>query len=78
MQQTTLSPMEALVYVAVTGIEARGETPYAAAIAKEANLAGDDLDTTLHDLVEKNLVRREDAPGGNVDFGPRWCARQPR
>jgi hypothetical protein len=78
MQQTQLSPMEALVYVAVTGLEARGEPPYAAAIAREANLTGDDLDITLHTLVEKNLVRREDAPVGGADFGPRWCARQPR
>lgn len=78
MQQMQLSPTEAQVYVAVTGLEARGEPPYAAAIAREANLAWDDLDITLHTLADKNLVRREDAPIGGVDFGPRWCARQPR
>jgi hypothetical protein len=78
MQQTQLSPMEALVYVAVTGLEARGEAPYAAAIAREADLAGDDLEITLHSLAEKSLVRREDSPAGGTDFGPRWCARQPR
>lgn len=76
--QTQLSPMEALVYVAVTGLETRGETPYAAAIAREADLTMDDLDITLHSLVEKSLLHREDAPLDGVDFGPRWCARQPR
>lgn len=78
MQQTQLSPMEALVYVAVTGLEARGETPYTAAVAREADLTLDDLDVTLHSLAEKSLVRREDSPVDGVDFGPRWCARQPR
>jgi hypothetical protein len=76
--QTQLSPMEAQVYVAVTGLESRGETPYAAAIAREAKLSFDDLDIALHGLVEKTLVRREDSPVDGVDFGPRWCIRQPR
>lgn len=70
--------MEARVYVAVSGLEARGETPYAAALASETDLAEDDLEVALHALAEKNLVRREDGPAGNVDFGPRWCTRQPR
>lgn len=70
--------MEARVYVAVTGLEARGETPYAAAIASETRLTEDDLEITLHSLAEKSLVRREDGPVAGVDFGPRWCARQPR
>lgn len=76
--QTQLSPMEALVYVAVTGLESRGETPYPAAIAREADLALDDLDIALHSLAEKSLVHREDSPVDGVDFGPRWCARQAR
>lgn len=76
--QTLLTPMEALVYVTVTDLESRGESPYAAAIAREADLTMDDLDITLHSLVEKNLVHREDSPLDGVDFGPRWCARQPR
>jgi hypothetical protein len=76
--QTELSPTEALVYVTVTGLESRGETPYAAAIAREANLSMDDLDFALHSLTEKNLLHREDSPLDGVDFGPRWCASQPR
>jgi hypothetical protein len=77
MQQMQLSPVEALVFVTVTSLEARGETPYASAIAREADLATDELDMALHTLAEKNLLHREDAPIGGSDFGPRWCARQP-
>lgn len=69
--------MEALVYVAVTGMESRGETPYGAAIAREASLTMDDLDIALHSLTEKDLLHREDSPLDGVDFGPRWCTRQP-
>lgn len=77
MQQTQLSPVEALVFVTVTSLEARGDIPYASAIAREADLATDELDAALHTLAEKNLVHREDAPIDGTDFGPRWCTRQP-
>ena len=72
-----LSPLEALVFVTVSDLEARGETPYTSAIARAADLAVDELDATLHTLAEKNLVHREEAPIDGVDFGPRWCIRQP-
>lgn len=75
--QMQLSPVEALVFVTVTSLEARGETPYISAIGREADLATDEVDMALHTLAEKNLVHSEDAPMGGTDFGPRWCARQP-
>jgi len=77
MEQAQLSSVEALVFVTVTALEARGETPYLSAIAREAELSADELDQTLHSLAEKNLVRREDSPVDGTDFGPRWCTRQP-
>jgi hypothetical protein len=77
MQQIQLSDVEQRVYVAVTTLEARGEVPYPAAIAQEADLAEEQLVTPLHDLGEKNLLHREDSPIAGLDFGPRWCARQP-
>lgn len=77
MEQSELSSVESLVYITVTALESRGETPYPAAIAREADLPTDELDRILYSLAEKNLLRREDSPLDGTDFGPRWCARQP-
>jgi hypothetical protein len=77
MQQVQLSDLEQRVYVAVTALEARGQVPYPAAIAQEAGIPEDQLVTPLHGLGEKNLLHREDSPVAGLDFGPRWCARQP-
>lgn len=77
MTQIQLSPTESLVFNTVAALEARGETPYPSAIARETRLPGDELEQTLHSLAEKNLVRREESPVDGTDFGPRWCARQP-
>lgn len=77
MQQVRMSDVEQRVLVAVTALEARGEAPFRSAIAEETGLPEEQLDSPLHALAEKNLVHREDAPFEGVDFGPRWCARQP-
>jgi hypothetical protein len=77
MEQVPLSEIEERVYVAVTTLEARGQVPYPAVIAQEAGLSEEQLTAPLHNLGEKNLVHREDSPLAGLDFGPRWCARQP-
>ncbi|HEX6970038.1 MAG TPA: hypothetical protein VF174_14685 [Micromonosporaceae bacterium] len=77
MTQFQLSPVESLVFNTVTALEARGETPYPATIARAARLPADELHQALHSLTEKNLLHREDPPVDGVDFGPRWCVRQP-
>jgi len=77
MQQIQLSELEQRVYVAVTALEARGQVPYPAAIAQEAGVPEEQLVAPLHELGVKNLVHREDSPLAGLDFGPRWCARQP-
>lgn len=77
MQQLRLTEVERQVYAAVTGLEARGEPPYSSAVRRETGLPEEQVRLTLHSLAEKNLVRREDAPLGTTDMGPRWCARQP-
>jgi hypothetical protein len=77
MEQIPLSDLEERVYVAVTALEARGQVPYPAVIAQEAGLSEEQLVTPLHNLGEKNLLHREDSPLAGLDFGPRWCARQP-
>lgn len=76
MQQLRLSQLEERVYVAVTGLEARGEVPYPSAIAREVGLPEKQLDLPLHGLAEKNLLHREESPLDRTDFGPRWCAQQ--
>ena len=77
MEQVPLTEIEERVYVAVTALEARGQVPYPAVIAQEAGLSEEQLTAPLHNLGEKNLVHREDSPLAGLDFGPRWCARQP-
>jgi hypothetical protein len=77
MQQIALSEIEQRVYEAVAALEARGQVPFPSAIAEEAGLPEEQLATPLHDLGEKNLLHREDSPMAGLDFGPRWCARQP-
>jgi hypothetical protein len=76
MQQLRLSTVEEKVYVAATGLEARGEIPYLAAIARETGLPEEQLGQPLHELTEKNLLHREETPVGGTDLGPRWCAQQ--
>ncbi|MBO4210641.1 hypothetical protein [Micromonospora echinofusca] len=77
MQQIPLTGVEEQVYVAVTALEARGQVPYPEVIAEEAGLTEEELDVPLGSLAEKNLLHREDSPMAGLDFGPRWCARQP-
>jgi RIO-like serine/threonine protein kinase len=77
MQRVELSDIEQRVFTAVTALEARGQVPFPDAIADEAGLPEDQVAAPLHDLVEKNLVHREDSPLEGLDFGPRWCAVQP-
>lgn len=75
MRQLRLTPVEERVYQAATGLEARGEVPYLAAIAREAGLPEEELLHPLHELTEKSLLRREESPLDNTDLGPRWCAQ---
>ena len=77
MEQVPLTEIEERVYVAVTALESRGQVPYPAVIAEEAGLSEEQLVAPLHRLGEKNLLHREDSPLAGLDFGPRWCARQP-
>lgn len=77
MQQIQLTETEERVYQAVAELEVRGQVPYPTAIAEEAGLTEDELTEPLRCLAEKNLVHREDSPLAGLDFGPRWCARQP-
>lgn len=77
MQQLRLTEVQRQVYAAVTGLEARGEPPYASRVQRETGLPAEQVHRTLHDLAEKNLVRREDTPQEGTDLGPRWCTRQP-
>lgn len=77
MTQVQLSSAESRVYAAVNALEARGETPYPSAIARETALPAEELNQTLHSLAEKNLLRREESPIDGTDLGPRWCVRQP-
>lgn len=77
MRQVELSDLEQRVYVAVTALEARGQVPFPDAIAAEAGLAEEDLAAPLRGLGSKNLLHREDSPLEGLDFGPRWCSRQP-
>ncbi len=77
MQQLQLSDIEQRVYLAVTMLEARGQVPFPDAIAEEVGLPEDQLHAPLHDLGQKNLLHREDSPVEGLDFGPRWCTRQP-
>lgn len=77
MQQVQLTKIEEQVYLAVTALEARGQVPYPAVIAEEAGLSEEELAAPLRGLAEKNLLHREDSPMAGLDFGPRWCARQP-
>lgn len=77
MRQLQLSDIEQRVYVAVTTLEARGQVPFSEAIAAESGLSEEQLAAPLRDLAEKNLLHREDSPMLALNFGPRWCARQP-
>ncbi|KWV29400.1 MULTISPECIES: hypothetical protein [Micromonospora] len=77
MQQVRLSEAEVRVYEAVTVLETRGQVPYPDLIAEEAGLAQQDVHAPLRLLTEKGLLHREDSPLAGLDFGPRWCARQP-
>lgn len=81
MQQLPLTEDEGRVFAAVTDIEARGEIPFAAAIARQTGLSEERLRPILRGLADKGLLHREDSPVGpsarERDFGSRWCARQP-
>lgn len=77
MRQLQLTDLEQRVYSAVTALEARGQVPFPDAIAEETGLAEEDLAAPLHTLGVKNLLHREDSPLEGLDFGPRWCSRQP-
>ncbi|MFC4109796.1 hypothetical protein [Micromonospora zhanjiangensis] len=77
MREVQLSDVEQRVLAAVTALEARGHVPYPDVIAEEAGMSQEDVTAPLHDLVQKNLVHREDSPLEGLDFGPRWCAVQP-
>ncbi|MET8911687.1 hypothetical protein [Micromonospora sp. NPDC004551] len=77
MQQVQLSAIEERVYQAVTALEVRGHVPYPDLIAQEAGMSPDELSEPLHLLTERGLLHREDSPMAGLDFGPRWCARQP-
>ncbi|NES32012.1 hypothetical protein GCE86_11535 [Micromonospora terminaliae] len=77
MQQVQLSAIEERVYQAVTALEVRGHVPYPDLIAQEAGMTQEELSEPLHLLTERGLLHREDSPMAGLDFGPRWCARQP-
>lgn len=77
MQQVQLTDLEQRVYAAVTALEARGQVPFPDAIAQETGLSEEELATPLRELGVKNLLHREDSPLEGLDFGPRWCTRQP-
>ncbi|MEV0158295.1 hypothetical protein AB0H57_32070 [Micromonospora sp. NPDC050686] len=77
MPQVRLSETEERVYQAVAALEARGTVPYPDLIAQETGLAEEELSEPLHLLTERGLLHREDSPMAGLDFGPRWCARQP-
>lgn len=77
MQQLQLTDLEQRVYVAVTALEARGQVPFPDAIAQETGLSEEELAAPLRELGVKNLLHREDSPLEGLDFGPRWCSRQP-
>jgi len=72
-----LSEVEERVYTAVATLETRGQVPYPAVIAEEAGLTEAELDAPLSTLAQKDLLHREDTPVEGLNFGPRWCARQP-
>ena len=77
MQQVQLSAVEERVYQAVTALEVRGHVPYPDLIAQETGMSEEELSEPLHLLTERGLLHREDSPMAGLDFGPRWCARQP-
>ncbi|MFC0032158.1 hypothetical protein ACFFMM_21815 [Micromonospora chaiyaphumensis] len=77
MQQVRLSAIEERVYQAVTALEVRGHVPYPDLIAQETGMTQEELSEPLHLLTERGLLHREDSPMAGLDFGPRWCARQP-
>lgn len=77
MQQLQLTDLEQRVYAAVTALEARGQVPFPDAIAQETGLPEEELAAPLRELGSKNLLHREDSPLAGLDFGPRWCSRQP-
>lgn len=77
MRQLQLTEVEQRVYTAVMTLEARGQVPFAEAIAEEAGLPEEELTAPLHELGVKDLLHREDSPLAGLDFGPRWCSRQP-
>jgi hypothetical protein len=77
MRQIRLSAVEERVYQAVTALEVRGHVPYPDLIAQEAGMTEEELREPLHLLTERGLLHREDSPMAGLDFGPRWCARQP-
>jgi hypothetical protein len=69
--------MEERVFAAINTLEARGKIPYTSAIVRESALPLEDVRPILHDLAEKSLLHREEVPVDGLDFGPRWCVRQP-
>ncbi|MFI7427991.1 hypothetical protein ACIBPB_13475 [Micromonospora sp. NPDC049836] len=77
MQQVRLSAIEERVYQAVVALEVRGHVPYPDTIAEETGMPEEELREPLHQLTERGLLHREDSPMAGLDFGPRWCARQP-
>lgn len=77
MQQVQLTDLEQRVYEAVIALETRGQVPFPEAIAQETGLTVEELAAPLRDLGVKNLLHREDSPLEGLDFGPRWCSRQP-
>ena len=77
MQQVQLSAVEERVYQAVTALEVRGHVPYPDLIAQETGMSEEELSEPLHLLTERGLLHRDDSPMAGLDFGPRWCARQP-
>jgi predicted transcriptional regulator len=77
MRQQSLSELEERVFTAISALEARGSIPYTSAIVRETALPLEDVRPVLHNLAEKSLLHREEVPVDGLDFGPRWCVRQP-